>query len=230
VTGAAALSANDRQYESDSYREYVEAPAPVGGFAYDKVTDRWTWSAEVYRIHGFEPHDVVPTTELMRYHLHPDDGETILLTLWQAMEAGAPFSEHYRVVDAHGTTRNVLALGTGETGSRSGAGLRGQLVDVSDMHHEILRNDVGPAVEEFQEHRAVIEQAKGILIQMLAVDADEAFDRMRAYSQHANVKVRFLAECLVAAATHDRTNPTDSPGLTVEELFAIFSEATSDEA
>ncbi|WP_191907893.1 PAS and ANTAR domain-containing protein [Nocardioides cynanchi] len=223
------MSANDRQYERDDYGDHAEAPALVGGFAYDKATDRWTWSAEVYRIHGFEPHDVVPTTELMRYHLHPDEGEAILVTLWQAMAARAPFSEHFRVVDARGTTRNVLALGTGDTGSRSGLGLRGQLVDLSDMHHEILRNDVGPAVEEFQAHRAVIEQAKGILIQMLAVDADEAFDRMRAYSQHANVKVRFLAECLVAAATKDRTDPTEGPGLTVDELFAIFSEATSDE-
>ena len=64
---------------------------------------------------------------------------------------------------------------------------------------------------------------------MLAVDADEAFERMRAYSQHANVKVRFLAECLVAAAAQDRTSPTETPGLTVDEIFAIFSEATSDE-
>jgi ANTAR domain/PAS fold len=221
-----ALSANDREYE-----QYTDggapAPALVGGFAYDRETDRWAWSTEVYHIHGFEPHDVVPTTELMRYHLHPDDGDAVLVRLWQAMEAGAPFSEHFRLVDAHGTTRNVLALGTGETGERSGPGLRGQLIDVSDMHHQILREDVGPVVEDFEANRAVIEQAKGILIQMLAVDADEAFDRMRAYSQHANVKVRHLAECLVAAAAQDRTNPTETPGLTVDEMFQIFSAATS---
>ena len=221
-----ALSANDREYE-----QHTDGAAPaaalVGGFAYDRGTDRWTWSTEVYRIHGFEPHDVVPTTELMRYHLHPDDGDAVLARLWQAMEAGALFSEHFRLVDAHGTTRNVLALGTGDTGSRYGPGLRGQLIDVSDMHHQILREDVGPVVEDFENNRAVIEQAKGILIQMLAVDADEAFDRMRAYSQHANVKVRFLAECLVAAAAQDRTRSRDAPGLTVDDMFRIFSAATS---
>jgi hypothetical protein len=221
-----ALSANDRDYEHDTGRE-APAPALVGGFAYDRGADRWMWSTEVYRIHGFEPHDVVPTTELMRYHLHPDDGDAVLVRLWQAMEAGAPFSEHFRLVDANGTTRNVLALGTGETGGRSGPGLRGQLIDLSDMHHQILREDVAPVVEDFETHRAVIEQAKGILIQMLAVDADEAFDRMRAYSQHANVKVRYLAECLVAAAAQDRTSPTEAPGLTVDEMFQIFSAATS---
>jgi hypothetical protein len=221
-----ALSANDRHYEQDAEAGAPE-PALVGGFAYDRATDRWSWSTEVYRIHGFEPHDVVPTTELMRYHLHPDDGDGVLVKLWQALEAGAPFSEHYRLVDANGTTRNVLALGTGETGSRAGAGLRGQLIDLSEMHHQILSEDVAPVVEDFQANRAVIEQAKGILIQMLAVDADEAFDRMRSYSQHANVKVRFLAECLVAAASQDLTDPTEAPGLTVDEIFQIFSAATS---
>jgi PAS domain-containing protein len=225
--GLVTLSENDREFQQDVDEE--PRPALVGGFAYDRATDRWTWSPEVYRMHGFEPHDVVPTTELMRYHLHPDDGDAVLVRLWQAIEAGAAFSEHFRLVDAHGTTRNVLALGTAATGSRSGAGLRGQMIDLSDMHHQIIREDVGPAVEDFEANRAVIEQAKGILIQMLAVDADEAFERLRAYSQHANVKVRFLAECLVAAAVADRTNPTDAPGLTVDEIFAIFSEATSDD-
>jgi hypothetical protein len=215
------LSTNDFEYEPGV--EHTPVPALVGGFAYDKPTDRWTWSPEVYRIHGFEPHDVVPTTELMRYHLHPEDGDGVLVKLWQAIEAEAAFSEHFRVVDAQGTTRNVLAIGTGETGG-SGPGLRGQLIDVSDMHHQMLREDVGPVVEDFQANRAVIEQAKGILMQMLAIDADDAFDRMRAYSQHANVKVRYLAECLVAAAAEDRTN---APGLTVDEVFQIFSAATS---
>jgi hypothetical protein len=48
-------------------------------------------------------------------------------------------------------------------------------------------------VDDFRAHRAVIEQAKGIVIQLFAVDADEAFDRLRACSQAANVKVRDLA-------------------------------------
>ena len=142
------MSENDREYQQDLDEAY--RPALVGGFAYDRATDRWTWSTEVYRMHGFEPHDVVPTTELIRYHLHPDDGDAVLVKLWQALESGAPFSEHFRLVDANGTTRNVLALGTGETGSRSGAGLRGQMIDLSDMHHQIIREDVGPAVEDFQ--------------------------------------------------------------------------------
>ncbi|MDX6358409.1 MAG: hypothetical protein QOH37_1463, partial [Nocardioidaceae bacterium] len=60
--------------------------------------------------------------ELIRYHLHPDDGADVLVKLWHAMAAGAPFSEHFRLVDAHGTTRNVLALGTGARAGGPGRG------------------------------------------------------------------------------------------------------------
>jgi len=189
------LSSNDREYEQETGAD--TAPTLAGGFAYDRETDRWTWSTEVYRIHGFEPHDVVPTTELIRYHLHPDDGDVILVKLWRAMEAGVPFSEHFRVVDAQGTTRNVLTLGTGETGGRIGAGLRGQMIDVSDIHHQILREDVGSAVEDFEAHRAIIEQAKGILMARHSIDAEQAFLRLRDHSQHKGNKLADVAAAIV---------------------------------
>jgi hypothetical protein len=224
------LSNNDLEREVDPHLDEGAgtAQALVGGFAYNRGTDRWTWTPEVFRIHGFEPHDVVPTTELIRYHLHPDDGETLIETLWRAMDAGEPFSVHFRLVDAAGTTRNVLALGTAVATDGAGAGgLRGQMIDLTYMRDQILHDDLRPVVEDFQTNRAVIEQAKGIVIQMLSVDADEAFERMRAYSQHANVKVRYLAECLVAAASEDRTSSDDAAGLSVDGLFRVFAAATT---
>jgi hypothetical protein len=224
------LSENERErdVDPDLDTDADATPALVGGFAYSRGTDRWTWTPEVYRIHGFEPHDVVPTTELIRYHLHPEDGDTLIETLWRAMDAGEPFSVLFRLVDAGGTTHNVLALGTAEpTGADRAEGLRGQMIDLTYVRDQIVHDDLRPVVEDFRTNRAVIEQAKGIVIQLLSVDADEAFERMRAYSQHANVKVRYLAGCLVAAASADRTSIEDSPGLTVEELFRVVTSATT---
>lgn len=43
-------------------------------------------------------------------------------------------------------------------------------------------------------HRALIEQAKGMLMIAYGVDADEAFDVLRSQSQHYNVKLRVVAE------------------------------------
>ena len=47
----------------------------TGAFRYDVTNDRWWWSDEVYRMHGFEPGEVVPTTAMILAHKHPDDRE-----------------------------------------------------------------------------------------------------------------------------------------------------------
>ncbi|WP_407812667.1 PAS domain-containing protein, partial [Staphylococcus aureus] len=57
------------------------APHRVGGFLYHRNGDRWEWSDEVARIHGYEPDQVAPTTELMLSHKHPDDRRHVAQTL-----------------------------------------------------------------------------------------------------------------------------------------------------
>ena len=37
---------------------------PYGPFTYTVATGAWWWSDDLYRIHGFEPGDVVPTPAL----------------------------------------------------------------------------------------------------------------------------------------------------------------------
>jgi hypothetical protein len=44
------------------------------------------------------------------------------------------------------------------------------------------------------ERRALIEQAKGILMFVYGIDADEAFDILRSRSQDDNIQLRLLAE------------------------------------
>jgi len=137
---------------------------------------------------------------------------------------GSPgrFNLFYRLIDAHGTTRRVLILGSGSSAEGT-VRLRGQLVDLTSWQDQILNDDLGPVVDDFRAHRAVIEQAKGIVIQLFAVDADEAFDRLRACSQAANVKVRDLAEYLVIAAAQDRTPDKLENSLSLTEIFEVLT-------
>jgi hypothetical protein len=57
---------------------------------------------------------------------------------------------------------------------------------------------VSAAVAEIAENRAVIDQAKGMLILLYGVDDDTAFDTLRWHSQNTNIKLRALAEQLVS--------------------------------
>ena len=126
-------------------------------------------------------------------------------TLARAMASPRPFNVTFRLIDAQGGDPPSPAPRGWAQGSEGAVLLRGQLVDLTPLQDQILNDDLGPMVDDFRAHRAVIEQAKGIVIQLFAVEADEAFDRLRACSQAANVKVRDLAEYLVIAAAQDRT-------------------------
>jgi hypothetical protein len=59
--------------------------------------------------------------------------------------------------------------------------------------------------------RAVIDQAKGIIMGTRGVTADEAFRVLAEQSQRDNVKLRIIAERLVAAAAEAPPVPTRAP-------------------
>jgi ANTAR domain len=53
------------------------------------------------------------------------------------------------------------------------------------------------AVARIVENRAVIEQAKGVLMAVYDIDADDAFDLLKLRSQETNTKLRVVAERLM---------------------------------
>jgi hypothetical protein len=65
----------------------------------------------------------------------------------------------------------------------------------SEREHQ---DEVTAAVKLILEHRADIEQAKGILMFIHGLDDAEAFDLLRWRSQQTNTKLRLLARQLVA--------------------------------
>ncbi len=50
------------------------------------------------------------------------------------------------------------------------------------------------------ETRAIIEQAKGLIIASMGVDADQAFELLIRQSQAENVKLHVIAERLISSA------------------------------
>ena len=58
-------------------------------------------------------------------------------------------------------------------------------------------NALAAQLNEALVSRAVIDQAKGILMATEGLSADEAFDKIKSLSQHTNIKVRELAQRIV---------------------------------
>lgn len=173
-------------------------PEHIGRYTVDVSAERWWWSDTFYRILGFQPDEVTASLSVLATHLRPEAMDRGVEALRHVFETGEPFTLHSRMVDQRGRTRTVLLAGHGE-GTDGGAvvSVGGYLVDLTDSRRDASEVDVQEALAGALEHRAVIEQAKGVLIAAHGVDADEAFELLRAYSQDSNVKVRDLAERLV---------------------------------
>jgi len=172
---------------------------PVGRYRLDLATGRWAWSDQVYIMHGFQPGEVVPTTELMLSHKHPDDRARVDGVLREAAVTGEPFSSVHRIYDAQGNIRTLAVTGQGRRDPETGlfSELFGYFIDVTESHREAARREATESIRASAERRAAIEQAKGVLMVAYGVDSDEAFDQLRVASNQLNVPVRELAVWLV---------------------------------
>lgn len=173
---------------------------PYGPFVYTVATQRWWWSDDIYRIHGFEPGEVVPTTALLVAHKHPDDAAVATALIVNALTGGEPFALWHRIIDARRRTRQVVSVGEGvrdETGTL--VEVRGYMVDVTGSKRAETVREIDEAVRRSAESRGTIELAKGVIMGALSMGEEASFALLRRSSQRANVKVRDLASTLVEA-------------------------------
>ncbi|MGH3678157.1 MAG: ANTAR domain-containing protein [Mycobacterium sp.] len=195
------------------------SPQRVGWFRFYFADERWEWSEQVQRLHGYQPGSVTPTTELVLSHKHPDDYVQVAATLDDIRRTHRTFSTRHRIIDTHQQVHDVVVIGdqlhddNGEV-----IGTHGFYVDVtpSARAREEL---VSAAVAEIAENRASIEQAKGMLMVIYRINEESAFELLKWRSQETNVKVRILAEQVLAdfaELTYEETLP---PRATFDHLL-----------
>ncbi|MCV7288695.1 ANTAR domain-containing protein [Mycolicibacterium wolinskyi] len=172
-------------------------PQRVGSFRFYFADERWEWSPQVERMHGYEPGTAQPTTELVLSHKHPDDYGQVAATLDEIRRTSGAFSTRHRIIDTAGAVHEVAVVGDqlfGDDGSVIGT--HGFYVDVTPAITEARQQVVTEAVAEIAEARSGIEQAKGMLMLIYRINADSAFELLRWRSQETNTKLRLLAEQL----------------------------------
>ena len=181
----------------------------VGSFRFWFVGQRWEWSDEVARMHGYEPGTVVPTTELLLAHKHPDDRQHVQDLLDHSLHFGGSFSSRHRFIDTGGRVHTVIVLAD-RMFDDDGAviGTEGYYVDLTDTFVQTRRQALDDSLPELLAARASIEQAKGALMLVYGIDADAAFELLMWRSQHTNTKLRALAAQVVAELS--TLSPTDS--------------------
>lgn len=198
------------------------AAQPVGRYRFDVASGAWWWSDELFRMHGFAPGEVVPTTELMLAHLHPDDRSRVVGAFVDVARTGEPFSCTHRILDAEGRTRVIVVVG--EAGVDRGSGrvtwVSGYFTDLTRTQEELARDRASQEIRASAVNRAAIEQAKGALMVVYGLDEDEAFEVLSHHSSLLNEPVRTLAVRLLAALA---TGPAGSFP-TPEDLDVFFED------
>jgi hypothetical protein len=98
-------------------------PQRVGWFRFYFDDDRWEWSPQVEKMHGYLPGSVAPTTEMVLANKHPDDYRYIADTLDLIRRTRQPFSSRHRIIDAEGRIHHVVVGDLLRNGPKDRAGL-----------------------------------------------------------------------------------------------------------
>ncbi|WP_405134632.1 PAS and ANTAR domain-containing protein [Nocardia sp. NBC_01388] len=176
------------------------SPYLIGSFWFRFADQCWAWSDQVAALHGYEPGTVVPTTELLLAHKHPDDRDTVAETLAAAVRHGEAFCSRHRIIDTAGVVHHVLVVGDrmhDDTGAT--VGTTGYYIDLTVPLDQSRRDALTDALPDVVEARSVIDQAKGVLMFVYGIDAEQAFRVLQWRSQETNTKLRTLATKLITA-------------------------------
>jgi PAS domain S-box-containing protein len=167
----------------------------VGWFRFSFTEMRWEWSEQVQRMHGYEPGTLVrPTVEQVLSHKHPDDRERVAAGIDEMLNTRQGFSTRHRIIDTHGAVHEVVVAGDqllDENGEV--VGIRGFYIDLTSEFEDRHQDVITAKVAEIAERRAVIEQAKGMLMLVYRIDDAAAFDLLKWLSQENNIKLQLLA-------------------------------------
>ena len=188
-------------WQLDGQTEAVEqalaggTPHRAGWFRFYFEDQRWEWSDQVQRMHGYESGVVTPTTDLVLSHKHPDDRAQVTATINDMISNRQAFSTRHRIIDTGGAIHHVVVVGDqfcddgGEV-----IGTQGFYIDVTPTPDDDPEHVITAKVAAIAERRSVIDQTKGMLMLVYGIDEAAAFNLLKSLSQVRNMKLGLLAQ------------------------------------
>ena len=106
----------------------VDVPTQ-GSFCWDVAADHWGWSPSHYRLHGYEPGEVLPTTAVTLDHKHHEDLHACVDAVHAGIVSDRVIVHEHRVVDIRGTVIPVVMVARATKDERGEVSqVRGSLV------------------------------------------------------------------------------------------------------
>jgi hypothetical protein len=193
----------------------------AGRFRHEPGTGRWSWSPEMFAVLGLDPGTTDPGAAALVGWQHPEDRVRTLDALAVA-GAGRAFAVEVRAADGQ---RAVVLVGEPELDHEGRVvAVEGMCADItagrppgSDAARaQALETEVAQ-LRAAMDSRAVIEQAKGILMLLTSCRDQPAFDLLGHISSHTHRKIRDVARAITESAAGGARLP--------EEIRSILRDA-----
>ncbi|MDJ0458675.1 ANTAR domain-containing protein [Arthrobacter sp. NQ7] len=173
---------------------------PTGLVEYFFADGVFRWSDDLYRIYGYERGDVVPSMGMALAHIEPADRAAVLAFWDRVSESGGPSSVYVSIRDRKDRQHKLMYSADFIYEGGEPVGVWGVVVDLTQSIHTDRHQLATEAVAASARNRAIIEQAKGILMGRTGATADEAYELISQQSQALNKKVYAIAQEIVDRA------------------------------
>jgi PAS domain S-box-containing protein len=113
--------------------EAAQSLAHLGSWDWNIQTGDEHWSAEQYRIFGYEPNSTKPTYGLFKQALHPEDRERILTAVKTALNDSSLYNEECRILRPSGEVRFIHCRGEVVRNAQSQpVSMHGTVLDITE--------------------------------------------------------------------------------------------------
>lgn len=188
----------DRDDPDDPDDLSVRTRRPMsGGYRLDVESRTWWWSDDAYRIHGFEPGDTLPPTDLLIARLRFNQGQSEVVGA-EVQPVGAPFSFARRVVVGRGVVRTVLV--TGQVAADRATGVEmvtGSFIDLTGIQEAAIARASFADAGVLARQRASIEQAKGLIMMSHLLGEPDASELLRSRAAASDMHLHDLSDQLL---------------------------------
>jgi PAS domain S-box-containing protein len=128
--------AEEKLTQSESQLAEAQKLSHTGSWVYDiRRQIILHWSAEMYRVWQFDPEEGIPSVQMVRDRIHPEDWARVLESGQGAEQNGVDQEVDFRIVLPDGSLKYLHLVGhPAVVASGNGTGTTGMVMDITEQH------------------------------------------------------------------------------------------------
>lgn len=168
-----------RLRESERQLQEAQRIARVGSWQLDLVTNRLTWTAEVYRMFGFDPESPVPDFEYLAKRFTTESWAALNAAMDKTRRTGRPYELELEMVRPDGSPGWMHARGEAVFDDNGNVRmLQGVASDITERKQAQARIQLAASVFNHAREGIMVTDANGTIL-----DVNDAFVRITGYTR-----------------------------------------------